>query len=92
MRLPNILVVAMLLSLGATAALPVEDVTDMTDFEDVANDAMAKPPPHKVEKPWMMWGVRKPPNTSMAICTRDGGTCRGQYTTTPRIKTRSHCN
>ncbi|KAI3548865.1 hypothetical protein CSPX01_02888 [Colletotrichum filicis] len=81
MRLPNLLVVTMLLGLGATAALPVEDVTDMTDFEDVANDAMAKPPPHKVEKPWMMWG-----------CTRDGGTCRGQYTTTPRIKTRSHCN
>ncbi|KAI3558843.1 hypothetical protein CABS01_13767 [Colletotrichum abscissum] len=57
MRLPNLLVVAMLLGLGATAALPVEDVTDMTDFEDVANDALAKPPPHKVEKPWMMWGM-----------------------------------
>lgn len=67
MRLPDLLVVAMLLGPGATAALPVEDVTDMTDFADVADDAMAKPPPHKVEKPWMMWGVRKPPKTSEAI-------------------------
>ncbi|KAG7045734.1 hypothetical protein JMJ77_0009811 [Colletotrichum scovillei] len=57
MRLPNLLVVAMLLGLGTTAALPIEDVMDMIDFDDVADSAMAKPPPHKVEKPWMMWGM-----------------------------------
>ncbi|KXH34734.1 hypothetical protein CSAL01_08047 [Colletotrichum salicis] len=51
MHLPKLLVTTILLRLGATAAVPIEDVADIPDA------GMAKPPAHIPEKPWMIWGM-----------------------------------